>query len=640
MSSFRTIHTSRAVRANRPIALIGAASRQEGFILLLAVLTLLAIGGVVLLNGLGSRLAGSERQMVRAQASTDVLMLAKDVLLGYAARNTAGGNGYRLGALPTPDVYSSGAINYDGVSDAHCLDATGTKLAAEFGAENTRCLGKLPWQSLGFDLGSVEAHDPVGRVPWLATSANLDDFDQCLKALNSETLTATYTAFNCLPASQTPAPSGTLPYPWLKVFDQDGRLLSDRVAAVLILPGEPITTDAGRVQARATVPLPRPGDYLDSIKLPLGCVAGCTTFDNAGLNNEFIQIAPGTHYPTHAQDANKAGLPVAFNDVLIYITIDELMPLIEKRVLTEMKLVLDAYQTTVGTAGKLPWAAPLISPVDFSGALGQPNTTFGRFPFLVDVVINVAKNEIETPGLGYPPYASDFSWSMASPTVKRSCVASNASASRYINVNQWIPTPYTGTATGPTATCTWKGRNTVDCAYTQTANVSLPAFSFTRYNNKTDCQNNQSPRDTRSYAVTRNTITFTISATCTNPTVTYAADTAISAGRWSWFCPNVPGIDTFSTVSQFTISSPQSITATATINGVGAAATVTGMRYQPLMPYWFYQNEWYKTAFLALGQAKAPANGGPCAKLTVGSNDKDALLILAGAKLSPLQTRP
>lgn len=616
------------------IVLTGKPSQQKGFVLLLVILTLLAIGGVVLLNGLGNRLAGAERQLTRMHASNEVLMLAKDVLLGYATRKGDGGNGYRLGALPTPDVFSNNTINYDGQSDASCLDSTGTKLAATFGTADKRCLGKLPWQSLGFDLGAVELHDPTGRVPWLATSANLDDLDQCLKALNSEILTAPYTVFNCLPGSSTPAPSGTLPYPWLKVFDQEGHLISDRVAAVLVLPGEPITTDAGRTQNRSANPLPRPADYLDSIKLPLGCIAGCTTFDNAGLNNEFIQIPPGTYYPQNVQDKNKTGLPIAFNDVLIYITIDELMPLIEKRVLAEMKLALDAYQTTVGTTGKLPWAAPLVSPVDISSALATANTAFGRFPFLANL-----------PAPTFDYYASDFSWAMTNSVVPRNCLQSNNSGSRYINANQWIPSQIarykSGTASGASATCTWKGNDTVDCKFTNSSSTTLSSFAFTRYSSLNNCNNNTTTGISNgNYAVSSPSFKLTISSVCPSRTVTYAADTATATGRWSWNCPSVTGSSTFSAEPNFTISSPRTITTTGFVNGVGAAATVAGMRYQPLMPYWFYQNEWYKTTFLALGQAKAPANGGPCAKLTVGSNDKDALLILAGAKLSPLQTRP
>ena len=75
--------------------------------------------------------------------------------------------------------------------------------------------------------------------------------------------------------------------------------------------------------------------------------------------------------------------------------------------------------------------------------------------------------------------------------------------------------------------------------------------------------------------------------------------------------------------------------------------TVTNMRYQPLMPYWFYQNEWYKTAFYAVSPAKlSGATCGSSTTLTVGGSAVDnGLVILAGSRLpnlpaSPTQVRP
>ena len=74
--------------------------------------------------------------------------------------------------------------------------------------------------------------------------------------------------------------------------------------------------------------------------------------------------------------------------------------------------------------------------------------------------------------------------------------------------------------------------------------------------------------------------------------------------------------------------------------------TVTNMRYQPLMPYWFYQNEWYKTAFYALSPARRPTpliahNCGAATTLTVGGTPLDnGLVILAGSRLPNLPATP
>ena len=79
--------------------------------------------------------------------------------------------------------------------------------------------------------------------------------------------------------------------------------------------------------------------------------------------------------------------------------------------------------------------------------------------------------------------------------------------------------------------------------------------------------------------------------------------------------------------------------------------TVTNLRYQPLMPYWFYVNEWYKSAFYALSPAVRPVpliahNCGAATSLTVGGMSLDnGLVMLAGSRLpnlpaTPTQARP
>jgi len=82
---------------------------------------------------------------------------------------------------------------------------------------------------------------------------------------------------------------------------------------------------------------------------------------------------------------------------------------------------------------------------------------------------------------------------------------------------------------------------------------------------------------------------------------------------------------------------------TAAINAANKLANVNKMRYQPLMPYWFYSNEWYLSAFAAVAPADAPTPVTPCGgvtKLTSGSMGNVAFLaIIAGGRL-PSQTRP
>lgn len=306
----------------------------QGFVLLLIVLTMLAIAGVVLLNGIGSALSGTQRQIAQAKAASDVLMAAKAALLGYVVQTANRGSGYRLGNLLTPDILDkTGAqIRYDGYGDGNgdvnasnkCLSIAangipGVSPSTTSRSSTQRCLGKFPWRDLNLDVGNPDPNDPVGQVPWLAISANLNYGDNCLVTLNSGTVNWPVSA-----SANCPAPANTLPYPWLTVIDQYGKTVPN-VAAVLIMPGPPIETE-GRTQSRAAT-YPNVSEYLDAISLPLGCVSSCTgTYDNANLSNVFVQIPLGTKYPTNAENTALAGQLVKFNDVLVYITIDELMP--------------------------------------------------------------------------------------------------------------------------------------------------------------------------------------------------------------------------------------------------------------------------------------------------------------------------
>ena len=182
-------------------------TKSDGFVLLLIVLSLMAIGGTIFLMGLGSGLGGAERSAARRVAAGDTLAQARLALLGYAVRETNGGTGYRLGNFPTPDSLANG--QYDGTSDGDkCLSNSGTGIPPITGnSANKRCVGKFPWKDFSLDLGVVDANDPLGRVPWLAISANLSFWDNCIEVLNSDVLNAVSAAYTC------PSAAGALPHP-------------------------------------------------------------------------------------------------------------------------------------------------------------------------------------------------------------------------------------------------------------------------------------------------------------------------------------------------------------------------------------------------------------------------------------------
>lgn len=614
---------------------------------MLVVLSLLTIGGAIFLVGLGAGATNADRSAKIRTTSGDTLAQSKLALLGYFVRETSGGNGYRLGNFPTPDSLADS--QYSGNSDGdRCLSNIGTGLPPVVGSSaNKRCLGKIPWRDLALDLGVVDANDPLGRVPWLGVSANLSYWDQCLNIVNSEVLNFSYTAFNC---PVLPTLSTSLPHPWLTVRNETGAILSDRVAAILILPGAPITTET-RTQSRATtnptqISDGQVADYLDSIRLPLGCSATCTTtYDNAGLNNQFISIPIGTRYPANSEDVAKRNQAIAFNDVVIYITIDELMPILERRVLAEMT---SAMRDVSGVAPKknigYPWAAAFISPTNYASFNSQPLSLVGLFPFFVNT-------ESPAPPGGYPSYQTALDWTvtgLSNPT--RTCVQIQSTPSAmWINTRQRITSAVAAAGSLPLASssCTWSGVSALYCNGTSTAALTS---SYTLFATLSRCNAGTPNSGTTNYTRQR-TITLAANATCTStPVSTYSPASATQPQRWTWTCPSVLSSSVFlvDVNDQFT-TTPLAATGAASFNAASRAVTTT-TRYQPLMPYWFYQNEWYKTAMYGLSPSKAPSAGstdcGAATTLTVGGTSvSTAVAVLAGSRLpslpaTPTQTRP
>ncbi len=617
----------------------------QGFVLLLIVLTMLAIAGVVFLNGVGTSLSGSQRQVAQAQAANDVLLAAKAALLGYVLQGTDGGSGYRLGNLPIPDILNKAGtqIKYDGYGDGNgdvnasnkCLSnlpngIPGVATSTSSLQPSQRCLGKFPWRDFSLDVGNPDTNDPTGQVPWLAISSNLNYWNKCLAILNSDTVNW---AVSGVPSC--PAAANKLPYPWMSVVDQYGKTVSN-VAAVLIMPGPPIETGS-RTQSRLAT-YPNVTDYLDAISLPLGCVSSCTgTYDNANLSNVFVQIPLGTKYPTNAENASLAGQPIKFNDVLVYITIDELMPYLERRVLSEMKSATINFYNTTGI-GQYPWMAPFTSPTNISAFKSTANSTFGLFPFTV----------MPSVGTTAPSVSTDFDWSIPSAALTKNCV--DTGGGLYVDTRQFLLSLYkTGSASGANPTCAWQvnGPSAVTCDYTN----STPLSSTQTFAQYTSASCSTLSGATSTYVIKPTSITVAIGATCNSlPTVTYAAASGSVSdfSRWNWQCSSVNSGTAFYidvAYSLFTTGGAAiaGTSETARINAANKLAFVNKMRYQPLMPYWFYSNEWYLSAFAAVAPANAPSPVTPCGsvtKLTSGSTGNIAFLaILAGGRL-PSQTRP
>lgn len=322
---------------------------QKGAVFLIMIV-ILSLG---VITALVATLSKVSLQTARNNKSSDLLAQAKDVVIGYALNGSGGSQ--RPGDLMRPDVaHESTTTDYDGTSDG-CLNVTkpnGLPLTTTIA--NLRCLGRLPWKDYGLALKSTSQSDPTGFMPWYAVSSNLMDPDTVAVKLNSELL------------------NDPPPHPWLTVRDMNGNVLSNRVVFVLIIPGVPLPG-----QSRPASPLGGADQYLDSITVAVGCSAPCVpgTYNNADMDDSFIMgderrwIDDPANPGKQLEDSS-----YNFNDKLLFVTIDELMPLIEKRIAREVKNCLDDYAAS--SSSKYPWAAP-ISPLDYTST---PNTRFGRIP--------------------------------------------------------------------------------------------------------------------------------------------------------------------------------------------------------------------------------------------------------------------
>lgn len=284
-------------------------SQQGAALLLLMLLVLIGVSSVVMVN-----LSNPSGHLMQTDDSMKNLRKARELLLGWAVSHPD-----RPGLLPLPDLNGDG--NYDGNSD--CLN---TPLNA------ASLLGKFPWRTQEAPcptpfrgIGSNPA-DATGETLWYAVSANVvyNAATGQYPKINSE-LRSTNTG-------------------WLTVIDESGVVLSNRVAFVLLAPAG---TVPGQVRGGAT---PSASQYLDSVTV------NGQTQSNSDLDQIFVRAK--------TQDS--------FNDLLIYVTIDELIARVGNRMLRDLKSCLDSY--ALANASVYPWPEAIDAAVN-----GNSNGEFGRF---------------------------------------------------------------------------------------------------------------------------------------------------------------------------------------------------------------------------------------------------------------------
>lgn len=296
----------------------------------------------------------SNLQAEQDKKTYQTLSEAKSALIAWAVSHPNA-----PGMMPWPDRNTDldfeGDSAYDGKSD--CVTTA---------FQSSYLLGQLPWRAQSnpcvtphMGLG-VDFRDGQGNRLWYAVSRNLVyDYENAqAPVINPGMINP--------PHAITPylRQGGTESYPWLKVLDRNGNLVSDRVAAVIIAPGNPI---GGQNRSASA---PNASEFLDSFQI------GAAVFNNRGYatpDEDFVMGDDGRKVsindPTFAQ-------PYNFNDKLVYITIDELMAALEKRVGDQVRSSLKSYQDA---NGYYPYAAHLGTSLNFD-LPGEGNLQNGFLP--------------------------------------------------------------------------------------------------------------------------------------------------------------------------------------------------------------------------------------------------------------------
>ena len=250
---------------------------------------------------------------------------AKQALIAWAVNHPN-----HPGIMPFPDRGDDIPQGYDDKSDCVNVGANGSHLIGKLPLlSDTNCVS--PQHGLGIDI-----RDATGERLWYSVSLNLVRMSD---------------------ASATPIINPSIVnnpnHPWFVVRDRKGVIISDRVAAVIFAPGLP---SGGQDRSGGVA---NANQYLDKIVMSDG-----TPYKNYGyqdpatnpvqefiIGDHFKNVAPND--PTYKDQTIE---PYYYNDKLVYITIDELMAALEKRVLMTARNALKNYSVS---EGGFPHAAKL-----------------------------------------------------------------------------------------------------------------------------------------------------------------------------------------------------------------------------------------------------------------------------------------
>lgn len=510
------------------------------------------------------------------------------------------------GIMPFPDrKETSSPPNYDGKSD--CVTT---------GLNTTHLIGMLPVlgdspcisPQIGLGLQSFGAVklcesgatscDETGTRLWYAVSKNLIRTSS----------TASDPVIN---------PSIIDSKTWMRVVDRNGNLISDRVAAVIIAPGPPLPN-----QDRSGVP--DATEYLDSLQI------GATVYSNQDDDSDdedFIMAPDSAHHP--ASDATYQS-PYYFNDRLVYITIDELMAAVEKRVAAEVKAALVNYKSNYGV---YPYAAPLGVSLNYSCKDG---VTAGFLP--LDTLIGLSSNVTcnSNTKCGGISFVNDFSsvshdlefmlpWSGSSGACKntdQTCTCNGAGSCTLYGLINYTCSTSTGISQCQLEQCVFG-----PCTPRASTKPTIFKPKYT-----------DSLKSTGSVSVCGPTVTVTSPGSIESPTcgdlalapkfsVTINGNSITGSGfvspliREGMYITDISGqnIDANTKVDEFTNTE-------ITTSKIALASGPATIRIS-FLNSWFFKNGWQDYVYYAM--SKAPAS------LTVGSRTNvNALLVTTGKAIA------
>ena len=322
-------------------------------------------------------------RLEQEKKTVESLNAAKQALIAWSVSHPL-----HPGQMPFPDRLEIVNPNYDGFSDCPPVGAAfSNPISYQLLIGQLPVFGQtlpcvIPLLGLGKDF-----RDAQGNRFWYAVSRNLVyDYEHAEAPvinpgmINPNPITGLYDS----PPYQRQ--TGTTAYPWLRVLDRNGTLISDRVAAVIIAPSDPIGGQNRTALSPAT-------EYLDTFNI------GAITYSNADYtkpDEDFIIGEDSRNIPISDTTFVQ---PYNFNDKLVYITIDELIAALNNRAATEASNLLKMYKAKTG---QFPYAANL--GVSLNNNISSPPNQQGALP--IDVTDTCACTTFQSCSCNFNPIIS------------------------------------------------------------------------------------------------------------------------------------------------------------------------------------------------------------------------------------------